>query len=83
MNLHDLTENSYYTNEYGIVLLNDCLQGMKNMDDNIVDVSFTSPPPTMILELKMKTQQILQVAIPIKNIQMQNIEKIGTNGNVK
>ena len=44
MNLHDLTENSYYTNEYGIVLLNDCLQGMKNMDDNIVDVSFTSPP---------------------------------------
>lgn len=25
MNLHDLTENSYYTNEYGIVLLNDCL----------------------------------------------------------
>ena len=44
MNLHDLTENSYYTNEYGIVLLNDCLQGMKNMDDNIIDVSFTSPP---------------------------------------
>ena len=44
MNLHDLTANSYYTNEYGIVLLDDCLQGMKNMDDNIIDVSFTSPP---------------------------------------
>lgn len=44
MNLNELFENADYVNEKGIVLLGDCLQGMKNMDDNIVDVSFTSPP---------------------------------------
>lgn len=44
MNLHELCEESYYSNDNGIVLLGDCLEGMKKMDDNIIDVSFTSPP---------------------------------------
>lgn len=44
MNLSELYECSEYTNEFGCIKLCDCLEGMRALDDNVVDVSFTSPP---------------------------------------
>ena len=43
-NLRELCNDAYYINGGGIILSGDCLNGMKTMADNIIDVSFTSPP---------------------------------------
>lgn len=44
MRLSELCKDSYYHNKYGMLLNMNCLDGMKLMDDNTVDLTVTSPP---------------------------------------
>lgn len=44
MTLKELYESAYYTNKYGMILLGDCLDTMRQMDDGCVDLTVTSPP---------------------------------------
>ena len=44
MKLSELCKDSYYHNKYGMLLNMNCLDGMKLMDDNTVDLTVTSPP---------------------------------------
>lgn len=44
MKLSELCMDSYYHNKSGMLLNMNCLDGMKLMDDNTVDLTVTSPP---------------------------------------
>ena len=44
MTLSELYENSYYSNEGGFLLNCNCVDGMKLIEDNIIDLTVTSPP---------------------------------------
>lgn len=44
MKLNEIYSNSYYSNEYGMLLNCDCVKGMKLIDDNTIDLTVTSPP---------------------------------------
>src|SRR5574344_1867823 len=44
MKLKDLYSQSYYKNKYGMLLNMDCVEAMKLMDDNSIDLTVTSPP---------------------------------------
>ena len=44
MKLNELCKESYYYNKGGMLLNMNCLDGMKLMDDNTVDLTVTSPP---------------------------------------
>ena len=44
MKLNELCKDSYYHNKYGMLLNMNCLDGMRLMDDNTVDLTVTSPP---------------------------------------
>ena len=44
MKLNELYENAYYSNEGGFLLNCNCVDGMKLIEDNIIDLTVTSPP---------------------------------------
>ena len=44
MKLNELYSQSYYKNKYGMLLNMDCVEAMKLMDDNSIDLTVTSPP---------------------------------------
>lgn len=44
MKLNELYSQAYYKNKYGMLLNMDCVEAMKLMDDNSVDLTVTSPP---------------------------------------
>lgn len=44
MTLNELCSKAYYKNEYGIILNMDCVEAMKLMPDEYVDLTVTSPP---------------------------------------
>lgn len=44
MKLNELCKESYFYNKGGMLLNMNCLDGMKLMDDNTVDLTVTSPP---------------------------------------
>lgn len=44
MTYKEILEKCGYKNSFGGIYLGDCVEGMKLMDDNSVDISFTSPP---------------------------------------
>lgn len=44
MKLSELYENAYYTTRGGLLLNTDCVEGMKMIDDNTIDLTITSPP---------------------------------------
>lgn len=44
MKLNELCKESYYYNKGGMLLNMNCLDGMRLMDDNAVDLTVTSPP---------------------------------------
>ena len=44
MKLNELYENAYYSNEGGFLLNCNCVDGMKMIEDNTIDLTVTSPP---------------------------------------
>ena len=44
MTLSELYENAYYSNEGGFLLNCNCVDGMKLIEDNTIDLTVTSPP---------------------------------------
>lgn len=44
MRLNELQKSAYYTNKYGMIMLGDCLDTMRQMDDGCIDLTVTSPP---------------------------------------
>lgn len=44
MKLNELYKDSYYYNKSGMLINMNCLDGMKLMDDNTIDLTVTSPP---------------------------------------
>lgn len=44
MTLNELYKSAYYKNKYGMILLGDCLDIMRQMDDGCIDLTVTSPP---------------------------------------
>ena len=44
MTLSELYENSYYSNGEGFLLNCNCVDGMKMIEDNTIDLTVTSPP---------------------------------------
>jgi predicted methyltransferase len=44
MKLNELYSQAYYKNKYGMLLNMDCVEAMKLMDDNSIDLTVTSPP---------------------------------------
>lgn len=44
MTLNELCSKAYYKNEYGIILNMDCVEAMKLMPDECIDLTVTSPP---------------------------------------
>ena len=44
MTLNELCSKAYYKNKYGIILNMDCVEAMKLMPDECVDLTVTSPP---------------------------------------
>lgn len=44
MTLNELYESAYYKNKYGMIMLGDCLDTMRQMDDGCIDLTVTSPP---------------------------------------
>lgn len=44
MTLNELSSKAYYKNEYGIILNMDCVEAMKLMPDECIDLTVTSPP---------------------------------------
>lgn len=41
---NDLYEQAYYTNEYGTIFNMDCLDGLRQINDECIDLTVTSPP---------------------------------------
>lgn len=44
MNINELSELSYYKNDFGYFVNDDCLSFMKKLDDCCIDLTVTSPP---------------------------------------
>ena len=44
MKLNELYSQSYYKNKYGMLLNMDCVEAMKMIDDDSIDLTVTSPP---------------------------------------
>lgn len=44
MKLNELMKAAYYKNKSGIILNMDCLEGLRQMDDECIDLTVTSPP---------------------------------------
>lgn len=44
MTLNELCSKAYYKNKYGIILNMDCVEAMKLMPDECIDLTVTSPP---------------------------------------
>lgn len=44
MTLNELYSKAYYKNKHGIILNMDCVEGMKLMPDECIDLTVTSPP---------------------------------------
>ena len=44
MRLNELQKSAYYTNKQGMIMLGDCLNIMRQMDDGCIDLTVTSPP---------------------------------------
>lgn len=44
MTLNELCSKVYYKNKHGIILNMDCVEGMKLMPDECIDLTVTSPP---------------------------------------
>ena len=44
MTLNELYKQAYYKNKYGMIMLGDCLDIMRQMDDGCIDLTVTSPP---------------------------------------
>ena len=44
MTLNELYKQAYYKNKQGMIMLGDCLDIMRQMDDRCIDLTVTSPP---------------------------------------
>ena len=44
MKLNELYENSWYANEHGMLFNMDCVECMRQIEDNTIDLTVTSPP---------------------------------------
>ena len=44
MNLNELYKQAYYKNKHGMILCGDCVEIMRKMDDDCIDLTVTSPP---------------------------------------
>ena len=44
MTLNELYKQAWYKNKYGMILLGDCLDTMRQMEDGCIDLTVTSPP---------------------------------------
>lgn len=44
MTLNELYKQAWYKNKYGMILLGDCLGTMRQMEDDCIDLTVTSPP---------------------------------------
>lgn len=44
MTLNELYKQAYYKNKQGMIMLGDCLNIMRQMDDGCIDLTVTSPP---------------------------------------
>ena len=44
MTLNELYKQAYYKNKQGMIMLGDCLNIMRKMDDGCIDLTVTSPP---------------------------------------
>ena len=44
MKLNELYENSWYVNEHGMLFNMDCVECMRQIEDNTIDLTVTSPP---------------------------------------
>ena len=44
MKLNELYENSWYANEHGMLFNMDCVECMRTIEDNTIDLTVTSPP---------------------------------------
>ena len=44
MKLNELYKNSWYANEHGMLFNMDCVECMKQIEDNTIDLTVTSPP---------------------------------------
>ena len=44
MTLEELEQNAYYKNSYGFILNTDCVEAMRQMDDECINMTITSPP---------------------------------------
>lgn len=44
MKLNEIYKDSYYSNKNGMLLNCDCVNGMKKIDDETIDLTITSPP---------------------------------------
>ena len=44
MTLNELYKQAYYKNKQGMIMLGDCLDIMRQMDDGCIDLTVTSPP---------------------------------------
>lgn len=44
MDLSALYESAWYKNKYGIIMLGDCIDTMRKMNDSCIDLTVTSPP---------------------------------------
>lgn len=57
------------------LILGDCLEEMKKMPDGFVDVVFTSPPITIVVQ-----QKAIEKIKGISNMRLQRIAQIGLIG---
>lgn len=44
MNLHDLCNEAIYINRDGLLLQGDCVERLRQIDDESIDLTVTSPP---------------------------------------
>lgn len=44
MNLRELYSNAWYKNNKGMLLHGDCVEQLKRIDDELIDLTVTSPP---------------------------------------
>ena len=49
MKLNELYENSWYANEHGMLFNMDCVECMRQIEDNTIDLTVTSPPNPLLV----------------------------------
>lgn len=52
MKLNELYENSWYANEHGMLFNMDCVECMRQIEDNTIDLTVTSPPYDLMTTLE-------------------------------